>query len=322
MHIKYLKIGLLFFILVLGCNESRNKKTFIDKKIFNTKDKQIKEFYFVAKDRERFDIYKYNFEEKNSKRFWTDIKEKVIVLSYSPDLKNLYFVTSKYFGIRSTLTYIKRIKLYKIDLKSEKISLIDTLINGTQLNADWISNNAFQVVINVRDLQVSEYINKNTFVYNSVGKKLLSKTETINFIKDGYPLPVIKEPVEKSFKDYELKIHKENNDSLFIFDNQTSELHFVTNLKKYKLDEIFWNDENLIFTIMSKNKNLIIYSLNKKLIIKQINNIKNFIVYGKYLVYDFNIDLSSSISIFDLNNSEITDTIETKNGCGLRNAFN
>ena len=322
MIFKYLKINLLCCFLVLGCRESNFKEKVIDQTILNSNKDQTKEFFYVAKNQERIDIYKYNFEKKNSKRFWTDIKEKVILLNYSPDNKNIYFITSKYYGIRSTLPYIKRIKLYKIDLKTEKISLIDTLINGTQLNADWISNNAFQVVINVRDLQVSEYINKNTFVYNSVGKKLLSKTETINFIKDGYPLPVIKEPVEKSFKDYELKIHKENNDSLFIFNNQTSESYFITNLNNYKLDEIFWNDENLIFTIMSKNKNLIIYSLNKKLIIKQINNIKNFIVYGKYLVYDFNIDLSSSISIFDLNNSEITDTIETKNGCGLRNAFN
>ena len=322
MIFKYLKINLLCCFLVLGCRESNFKEKVIDQTILNSNKDQTKEFFYVAKNQERIDIYKYNFEKKNSKRFWTDIKEKVILLNYSPDNKNIYFITSKYYGIRSTLPYIKRIKLYKIDLANEEVSLIDTLMNGTQLNADWLNDNAFQVVINVRDLQVSEYINKNTFVYNSVGKKLLSKTETINFIKDGYPLPVIKEPVEKSFKDYELKIHKENNDSLFIFNNQTSESYFITNLNNYKLDEIFWNDENLIFTIMSKSKNLIIYSLNKKLIIKQINNIKNFIVYGKYLVYDFNIDLSSSISIFDLNNSEITDTIETKNGCGLRNAFN
>jgi len=322
MIFKYLKINLLCCFLVLGCRESNFKEKVIDQTILNSNKDQTKEFFYVAKNQERIDIYKYNFEKKNSKRFWTDIKEKVILLNYSPDNKNIYFITSKYYGIRSTLPYIKRIKLYKIDLANEEVSLIDTLMNGTQLNADWLNDNAFQVVINVRDLQVSEHMNQNTFIYNDAGKKVLYKLETINFIKDGYPLPVIREQAAKSFKNFELQVKGQNKDSLFIFNHQTLEQQLVTKLNKSNLEEISWNDEYLIFTITGKKKIMIIYKLKKKQIVKQFNDIRNFYVFGKYLVYDFNVGLSSSISIFNLEKLEITDTIKTIDGCGLRNTFN
>ena len=78
----------------------------------------------------------------------------------------------------------------------------------------------------------------------------------------------------------------------------------------------------MIFTITGKKKIMIIYKLKKKQIVKQFNDIRNFYVFGKYLVYDFNVGLSSSISIFNLEKLEITDTIKTIDGCGLRNTFN
>lgn len=322
MFLKYLTINILCCFLILGCSESNNKEKVIDQNLQNISKAQTKEFFYVAKNQGRIEIYKYNFEEKKSKRFWTDIIEKVILLNYSPDHKNLYFITSKYYGIRSTLPYIKRIKLYKIDFANEEVSIVDTLMNGTQLNADWVNNNSYQVVINVRDLEVSEYMNRYTFIYNNSGKRLLSKKEIVNFIKDGYPLPVIKEQRDKSYKYFEILINGQNNDSLFVINNNTLEKQLISKLNKSNLDEIFWDDDYLIFSFTGNKKNMIIYSFREKQIIKKFNDIRSFTVFGKYLVYDFNAGISSSISIFNLEKLEITDTIKTNGDCGLRNTFN
>jgi len=120
MILKTFRIFLLLFILLNGCADEKKEEPSLAKNIFNTKKEVIKEFYFVGKDEERIGIYKYKFKEKKHSDFWSDKKEKVILLNYSPDLKHLFFLTAKYYGIRSTLPYIKRIKLYTIDLRVKK----------------------------------------------------------------------------------------------------------------------------------------------------------------------------------------------------------
>lgn len=325
MNLKNFTIFILLFVLFNGCSNTKKSEPLLDKNIINEETEQIKAFYFVGKDKGKIGIYKYNFTDKKSSKFWFDKKEKVILLNYSPNLKHLYFLTAKYFGIRSTLPYIKRIKLYSIDLANEEVTFADTLINGTQINAGWIGNNSFKVIINSRDIRVSEYINKHTFIYNGTGKKLLSKIETINFIKDGYPLPVINNEIKTTYENFRLQHGTTDKDSLYLFDNKTNETKFIIKLNKLKLNEVYWNNNYLIFTTKDKDKrqSLTIYSLKDKKVIKSIGgkNIKNFLVFNNYLVYDLGLSFSSSISILNLEKSEITDSIKLNNNCGLKNAF-
>ena len=325
MNLKLLKIFILLLVLLNGCSANKKTEPTFDKTLFNTKKEQVKDFYFVGKDKEKIGIYKYNFTEKRSSKFWFDQKEKVILLNYSPNLKHLYFLTAKYYGIRSTLPYVKRIKLYSIELANEKVTFVDTLMNGTQINTDWIGNNSYKVIINARDIRVSEYMNKHTFIYNSTGKKLLSEIETINFIKNGYPLPVINIEQKTDNKNYKLQNGMVDKDSLYLFDKETKDVAFIDILNQMNLNKIYWSDEYLIFTIKRKDKHqsLIIYSIKDKKVVKNIGNkyIKNFLVFDNYLVYDYGLGFSSSISIFNLRKSEVTGSIKINGGCGLRNAF-
>ena len=325
MKLNLFKIFVLLTVLISGCGENKKTEPSVAKTLFNIKGEQAKEFYFVGKDKERIGVNKYNFEEKKVFKFWTDRKEKVILLSYSPNLNHIYFLTAKYFGVRSTLPYIKRIKLYSINLVNKDVVFVDTLMNGTQINADWMGDNSFKIIINSRDLRVSEYMNKHTFIYNATGKKLLSEIETINFIKKGYPLPRINNEQQMGNKNYKLQNGIIDRDSLFLFDKNTEESYSIVKLNGMNLNKISWRDGYVIFTIKGKNKNqnLIIYSLEDKSILRNIadKNIKNFLVFGNYLVYDFGLSFSSSISIFNLKKSEIRDTIKINGGCGLRNTF-
>jgi len=153
----------------------------------------------------------------------------------------------------------------------------------------------------------------------------MSEIETINFIKNGYPLPVIKNELKTSFGNYQLRNGKVYKDSLYLFDKTTKEINFITTLKKEKIKKIHWNDDYLIFTIKGKEKenHLVVYSIKLKKIVKQFenNDVKNFLVFGKYLVFDFGLSFSSSISIFNLEKKEISDFIKFKSGCGLKNVF-
>ena len=321
MTLKLVKIFILLSILFNGCTEDNKTELPLAKNIFNTKKDQIKEFYFVGKVGDKLGIFKHDFTKRKSIKFWFDRKEKVILLNYSPNLKHIYFLTAKYYGIRSTLPYIKRIKLYSINLLNDEVNFIDSLMNGTQINAGWIGDNLYKVIINSRDIKVSEYINKHTFIYNSVGKELLSKIETINFIKEGYPLPVIKKsqiPVNKNFQ----LIY---GDSLYIFDKIKNEKHFIFYLKNLKIHKEYFNNEFLIFnTVPIVKRNIfLVYSIKKNQVIKIIgkNYIKNFIIFDDYLVYDYGLGFSSSISIFNIKKSEITDSIKINGGCGLNNVL-
>ncbi|MCH8325249.1 MAG: hypothetical protein IIB83_01585 [Bacteroidetes bacterium] len=318
MFVKLIKIFVLLTILFSGCTEDNKTELPLAKNIFNTKKEQIKEFYFVGKDGNKLGIFKHDFAKRKSIKFWFDRKEKVILLNYSPNLKHIYFLTAKYYGIRSTLPYIKRIKLYSIDLYNNEVNFIDSLMNGTQINADWINDNSFKVIINSRDLRFSEYMNKHTFIYNNTGKKLLSTIETINFIKEGYPLPVINR--------FPISVKKNNQlvygDSLYIFDKIENEKHFVLFSKNLNIHKEYWSDEFLIFnTVPNEKRNiLLIYSIKRNQVIKifENNNIKNFILFNDYLVYDYGLDFSSSISIFNIKKSELADSIKIKGGCGLK----
>jgi len=325
MNLKLLKIFIVMIFILNGCGKGKKPDSSIDKILYNVNKEQVKEFYFVGKEKEKIGIYKYNFEEKKFVKLWSDKKEKVILLSYSPNLKHVYFLTAKYYGIRSTLPYIKRVKLYSINLTNEDVAFVDTLMNGTQINADWISDNSFKMIVNSRDLKVSEYMNVHTFIYNSKGKKLLSEIKIVNFIKDGYPLPVASNEQVTENENYKLKNGIIDRDSLYLFDKKTNETDFIVLLNKKKLNKINWGNHYLIFTIKEKNKHkdIIIYSFKDKTVVKKIENknIKSFLVFGNFLVYDYGLSFSSSISIFNLRKLEITNSIKINGGCGLRNSF-
>lgn len=316
----------LFPILILlflfgGCSKEVNDQPVLDKKIFNSKNIQTKEFYFIGKWDKKFGIYKYNFDSKKTEIFWNRRNKNVIRLDYSPNQKNIYFITARYLGKRSTLPYIKKIKLYRLDVKKEKVEYLDTLVNGSQLNSKWLDNNSYKIVINSPDKKVSEYINQYSYMYNGSGKKIMSEIETFDFIKNGYPLPVIKRsqiPVNKNFQ----LIY---GDSLYILDKIANEKHFIFSLKNLKIHNEYWSDDFLIFnTAPIANSNiLLVYSIKRNQVIKMFSNnyIKNFIIFNDYLVYDYGLGFSSSISIFNLKKTEVTDSIKINGGCGLNSVL-
>ncbi len=280
-------------------------------------------------------LYKYDFQSKKVKKFWSSPNERVVQLSFSENRKAAFFLTARNYGKRGVFPFITRVKLYNINLDSNSVALITTLGNGMQVFTEWLDNNNFKVALNTVDIKVSDFINQHTYIFNAFGKELLNEKKIYNLIKEGYPsLPKKDLNLKSEELEAELKTVVKDDENLFYLKKENDETPKLILKDEKKIRAVSWQDaDNLLilstadvtpanktlYNQSPKTSSLYIYSLKKNKIINKWDGggYKNFFLLNDALIFDNGFKYNSSIIIYDLNNGGKVDSIKVSGGCGL-----
>lgn len=339
---RMLKISLSLLIIlfwVAGCREKPLKpvKTIpVKKEKPEVKQEKFDSFLFVGVILHKPGLYKFNVAEKRWTEFWSNYNEQVVELSYSPDRKSAFFLTAAHLGKKSFLPYIKRIKLYLVDLDSSKVEFIKNLGNGVQVFTQWENDTNFKIVVNRLDKIVPTYINQQTYIYNVFGKELLNEVQTYDLTRNGYPRPkhnLLK--YESPNGDYRIVNSSKDSTNLYLENLSEKTYNFIARTSQKLNNFAGSNDGNyLIFStidITAGNKtlktkepatsNLYIYDVKQNKIVKEWKGagVKNFFIKNDFLIFDNGFDEKSSITIINYRTLKVYSMIKLRSGCGLRN---
>lgn len=323
----------IMLLFVLGCTEKNEDQENIqlDQEIAKAKLSEIKSFLFVGNFSGLPSIYKYDITTGKSKIFWRHDDEKVLDLLISGDRKSAYFITKKTQRLKSSQPAIEKGQLYRIDIESNKVDLINQLDEGIQIICFWTVDDRFTLIINSIDKTIASYINKNTQIYNKFGKLLSDKNEIFDITKDGYP--VTKFPELKYISPNGMFTILEKNDSVQIKQIKTAKL-IKTRFVHKEIKQIGWaeNNKDIILLVSDKigNKSsspnpikslLVIFDLQKKKTVKIFDGVgyKHFALIGDLLIFDEGFGKDSFIRLIKISLLEDYKTIKIIGGCGLRN---
>ncbi|MEO8399782.1 MAG: hypothetical protein ABI550_08230 [Ignavibacteriaceae bacterium] len=326
-------IPLLFLLYNCG-DKNENDQADISDQLKSKEN--LFDFIFVGMIGNQPGLYKYNSKKKNPEKLWSDINEKVVEFSYSDDMKSAFFVTAKDYGKKGVFPFINRVKLYVVNINSNKVNFAANIGDGMQLFTRWEDNENFKIVLNSIDRKVASFVNQHTFIFNTFGKNLIDEKKTYNIAKDGYPEPLSKNRDNNlTYENNTLLNEEENGKNLFYFDNDKIEKKLIKEDNK-KLNQVAWaaKGEYLIFTtidvtpgnetIYNKNpetSSLYIFSVKENKIIKHWDGggTKTFFLNDGNLIFDDGFQNSSRIIIYNLNSMKLIDTIKITGGCGLEN---
>lgn len=336
-----------FFILIFslflfnGCGENEQKNLPAKEKdsVEVLKDKSFiddyLQFYFVGAVDKVPGIYKYSFDDGKTRIVWSKRKEKIIDLSYSPDKRTFFFLTAKDFGIEGTLPFVNRVKVYQINPSTGTITYLKDIGSGLQVFSRWEEKNNYQVVLYSFDNAVSNYINQNIFLFNSLGKVIMDEVITYDLTTDGYPKPPtsVLNLVSPS-KKFKLVVAAGDYNTIILKDIKTKKDHQVMKTSQ-QLSSVIWSTDSkhLFFstvdiserntTLKTKNpetSQLVIYSTESKKIIKQWNGggLKRFFVEKNILFFDSGFKDEAAVYLYNYKSGDFEETIKIKGGCGLK----
>lgn len=336
------KIFLLTLALLLaGCNGNADHPggspvPAADSSAVKTVPDKFDDFIFVGMIEHKAGLYKYDFATKKYSRFWSNYNEQVVELSYSPDKKKAFFLTAGHYGKKNIFPYITRVKLYEINIDSQKVKFIKRIGKGIQVFTQWEDNNNFKVVINRIDEIVATYIRQQTYIYNVFGKELLNETEIFDLTKSGYPRPAHKpDDFNSPSGKFTLLNKGQDTTQVYLVDHQLGEQFYITG-NSQQINKFTWplNEKYLVFSTIDlgiKNKSigsgeeetstLVIFDNRAHKILKQWrgSGVKNFYIRNEFLIFDNGFLNNSEIIIFNLNTMRQFDNIKIRRGCGLRN---
>ncbi|MCH7773214.1 MAG: hypothetical protein IH784_02265, partial [Bacteroidetes bacterium] len=106
-----------------------------------TGSKDIEYFFFVGKAGRKTGLYKYNLNDNKYELSWSVPKETVVQLSYSNNLEYAFFITARRIGTKRGVSFIRRIKLYRLDLENSSVELIREIGDAVQMLVNWFDNN-------------------------------------------------------------------------------------------------------------------------------------------------------------------------------------
>ncbi len=340
MHKKHLIILIILALAISSCSNKKErvkKNDRLNQKIANEIPDNINSFVFVGMIKNNPGLYRYSIKNKSYKIFWSDRTEKVVDLSYNKNRRAAFFVTAGSYGKQGAFPFVKNEKLYLFKNDSAStIVQVEKIGSGLQVFTRWENDNTFKIIINSIDKIVATYVNQRTLIFNIFGKNLLDETQTFDLAKDGYPKPP-KEKTQINSPDNEYSIYSEG-DSLFTYyivrNNLNEKDSIVTQIQK--LNEVKWSQDNkyLVFstlflspsnqTLNTENpqtSGLYVYLINQKKLIKDwiSGGFKNFFLTNNYLIFDTGFKDNSKIVIYNYRKNKIQNTIEIKNGCGIKN---
>ena len=298
---------------------------------------QLDEILFVGMINSKSGIYKYRLSTNTVSEFWSNSKEEIVELSYSPDKKYLFMITAHQSGKKGIFPYIENVKLYNVNQGSNSTKFIENIGNGLQVFSTWTNDSTFRVYLHRRIVTTEEHVEQKIVTYGATGKKLTDEKRNYNLEKEGYPqFPAAAKKLISPNKMYSvLSIDSIQTQIMIINHSKNDEMIIVT--KQYqKLNAIGWsnNEKYLVFNTIDISPNneslydlepntskLFIYSLPDKKILKVFDGggMKYFLLNGDYLIFDNGFKEKSQILIYNFHSDTVTDSISVSGGCGLKN---
>ena len=269
--------------------------------------KKMEYFFFVGKAGWETGLYKYNLNDNEYKLFWSAAKENVVQLSYSDNLEYAFFITARRIGTKRGVSFIRRIKLYRIDLENSSVELVREIGDAVQLLTNWLDNN-YRIQLTQFDMKIASHINKINQIYSPFGKLIKEETETFDFIKDGYPQFEIKSTsLVSPSGNFGIT---QSADSVFFSIAGVEGKVFIDSTGN-KINKVKWNsDESYVFfTADPVNESkfqkipstIYVYNVvNQKTVMKWDSQYKmNFFIANELLIFDTMVYNQSSIVVFD-----------------------
>ncbi len=318
-------------LLFIECNNKVNKNE-ADK---TGKNKTQGSFFFVGMKDYEPSIFKFSFDSLSQSLIWHKKDHEVTELSYSPDRKNIFFITVSDEGKKGVLPFINEVNVYSLKIDSSKTEHLIRMGNGIQLFNFWESNSLFKVVLNSLDTIKSNTIIHRSVEFNINGKKTSDKVKRYDIIKQGYPEPEIFSNNNFSNGRFSLDTTNNGSTSIFLIDNEKKDTSLITTVNQ-KLNGTKWSDDGdfLFFSTLDITPNnesiynkdpqtskLFIYSLKDKKITKLFEGggVKNFFIYKNWLIFDDGFEKNSEIMIYDFDSNKLIKEIKMEGGCGLEN---
>jgi len=317
-------------MILISCdNESSDNENLKDYRatVETTALKNIEYFFFVGKAGWETGLYKYNLNDNEYELFWSAAKENVVQLLYSDNLEYAFFITARRIGTKRGVSFIRRIKLYSLDLGNSSVELIREIGDAVQLLANWLDNN-FKIQLTQFDMKIASHIKKINQIYSPFGKLLKEETEIFDFIKDSYP-------------QFEMKhtslISPSGNfgitqsaDSVFLSIAGVEGKVFIDSTTS-KINKGKWNsDERYVFFTadpISENKfkkipsTIYVYDIVNQKTVKKLDSQDkiNFFIANELLIFDTRVNYQSSIVVYDFSKDEDVNKIRIRGGCGIIN---
>jgi hypothetical protein len=328
------RFAILFFffpfslIIFISCEKESND-------VENLKDyrstvetagsKNIEYFFFVGKAGRETGLYKYNLNENKYELFWSAPKENVVQLSYSDNLEYAFFITARRLGVRRGVSFISRIKLYRLDLGNSSVELIKEIGDAVQLSAYWLDKN-YKIQFTQFDMKIASHINKINQIYSPFGKLVKEEIEIFDFIKDGYP----------QFESRRVSLISPSGnfgiaqtaDSIFLSSSGNEQKVLIDSTDR-KIRKVKWSDDEnyLFFTIIKTESDeksklfseLYIYNVIHQKLTNKFNseNKMSFIIANELLIFDASLNNQSSIVVYDYKKDLDVNVIKIRGGIGL-----
>lgn len=290
---------------------------------------------FVGKKGNITGVYKANIFAGNPERIWSKSNEIVADLDYSQDLSKAYFITVSSTGYNGIFPYVKKAKLYLIDILQNKVQLVKDFGDGIQIFSHWESQDFYKVILLSFDKANPIRIVELKLILNGSGVPLSEENKIIDLGKENYPqIPGPEINKVSPNKKYQLASTQLNkNTQIFLVDNIKKEKKLILN-SNMEITESGWTEdnENLVFStsgvfnhLSYSNKKgfseLNIYEVNKNKLftIGGRDGYKNFLIRADLIIFDDGFNKKSLIQVFDSKKKKFINKISIKDGCGINN---
>jgi hypothetical protein len=316
---------LLLAIVLISCKSGDEKSLEMYKQSLDSqKSKAVDYFFFVGDYGRRAALYKYDLLQNSYKMFWNDINETVIMLLYSDDEQQAFFITAFKIGVDRGVSFIHRIKLYRINITNSSVELVSEIGNAIQLYAEWVEMN-FKVQFTQFDLKVASYIDKINQIYSPFGKLMNEDTEVFNFISDGYPkFDIHRYSLISPSGNFGVS---QSQDSIYFLGAGNEQGVFIDSAQ-YRISEIKWSeDESFIFfsdnginSDGNEQSTLYVYDVINQKVLKKVQGKgrTNFILIKDCLIFDDYSEAKQSINIFNFRENTEVNRIQMPGGCSVK----
>lgn len=327
MSIYYLFLFCTLFLFISCEKDSVGDKDAVNIQIESdiSSSKISDHFFFVGNYGEQPSIYKFDLKDNSYNISWYSPKELVVKYLYSKKLKYAFFLTARKIGTSRGLSYIRGIKLYRLDPESSKVEQVSQIGDAIQIYVRWVGMN-FNIQLTKFDLKIASHINKINQLYSPYGKLLKENIDYFDFINDRYP--------QFNIRNISLTSPSGNfgvvqsADSIFltiagdeqkIFIDSTSEL-----IKKIRWSN---NEDYVIFTVFKiengKGKKgsskIFVYYLRDQILKRVEGSMEkmNFIITDNLVIFENGSGHKSFLTIYNFETDEEIYRIYIKGGCGL-----
>ena len=329
---KRTAILFLFFPFCLMTFISCEKESSYDKNLKDyqstvetTSSQNIKHFFFVGKIGSETGLYKYNLFDQKYELFWSTSDEIVVQLSYSDNLEYAFFITARRLGTKRGVSFIRGIKLYRLDLENSSVELSREIGDAVQLLAFWFDRN-YKIQLTRFDMKITSHIKKINQIYSSFGKLLNEDIEVYDFIKDSYPqFEIMNTSLISPSGNFGIT---QSADSVSLSVADAVGKVFIDSTT-CKINKAKWSSEEryVFFTANAVNENklkkipstIYVYDIVNQKIIKRLDSEDkmNFIIANDLLIFDTSFNNESAIGVFNYKKNEDVVRIQIRGGCGL-----